>query len=155
MVFQELLTLVFGESFKAVQSALRYRGMTWGTCFKIIGLNLTMQGTMSRSDMPGRIVTLESHYLSEICQGCYLGGWVQRPSGIGYCHRGDKWSRHTVGGSTPLLNLGDMIIIAMKLWVIEVTEVPNMSIFLAHHVDRFTEFLKTLKIIFMGSIVSC
>ena len=58
-----------------------------------------------------------------------------------------------LGEATALLNLGDMIIIPMKLWVIEVTEDPNMSIF--HHVDRFTEFLKAVKIIFMRSIVSC
>ena len=62
-----------------------------------------------------------------------------------------------LGEATALLNLGDMIIIPMKLWVIEVTEDPNtcMSNFFAHHVDRFTEFLKAVKIIFMGSIVSC
>ena len=60
-----------------------------------------------------------------------------------------------LGEATALLNLGGMIIIPMKLWVIEVTEDLNMSIFLAHHVDRFTEFLKAVKIIFMGSVVSC
>ena len=40
-----------------------------------------------------------------------------------------------LGEATALLNLGDMIIIPVKLWVIEVTEDPNMSFLLAHHVD--------------------
>ena len=56
--FRSSSHLSLAKALKAVQSALRYRGMTRGTCFKIIGLNLTMQETMSWSDMPDRIVTL-------------------------------------------------------------------------------------------------
>ena len=41
--FRSSSHLSLAKALKAVQSALWYRGMTRRTCFKIIGLNLTMQ----------------------------------------------------------------------------------------------------------------
>ena len=65
--FRSSKHLSLAKALKAAQSTLRYRGITRGTCFEIIGLSLTMQETISWPDMSCRIVTLlESHCLPEI-----------------------------------------------------------------------------------------